>query len=184
MSTKVSINGAFTRDKGFQGMNSNSITFTLATMQASMTIGTLPVTQSAQIEVVTSEDPFFLHVNLPLPKQPRCLSFNLQPFKVTENTSKFGVTMDNNEEHGPSFITEVIRNLKDFNGKVEGDRFDEPIDALEFQQRDKLQSQSVRLLLYSSWYKREDGNQTPTPVSVFSRLFQKTHSKFQYQHNI
>lgn len=168
---------SFTGDKGFQEMISNSISFTLVTLQASMTIGALPVTNSTQIELVTGEDPFFLDVNPLNPKQPTWLSFDIRLFKLTGNTSKFGVLMSSNEADAPGFISDVIQNLNDSNGTVGSDSFegltqDENGSALEFHQMDNYGRKVFNFALARVRINGTTGSKTPTPVRVFFRLFQ------------
>lgn len=170
---------SFTGDQGFQDMATANIGATTITLQASMTVAGAPLSNSAQIELVTGENPYFTDVNPQDPSQPTWLSFDLRLFKVTlgGHSLKFGVPTPADETGAPDFIKDVISNLTANNGSVGGDSFDvgqpdEQTEALEFNPTD---NQGNKVLNFALARVRLVGKTTgPTiyPVRVFFRLFQ------------
>jgi hypothetical protein len=77
---------SFAGNSGFTEMASDEIASTLMKLTASLRSG---LSTSAQIELVTGEEPFFIHVIPSNHKQASWLSFDLRLFKVTENQSMF-----------------------------------------------------------------------------------------------
>jgi hypothetical protein len=170
---------SFTGDQGFQAMAGAvpSIGATLVTLKASITVAGTPVTNSAQIELVTGEDPFFVDVNPVDPTQPTWLSFDLRLFKVTENSLKFGVPVPSNEASAPGFIAQVITNLNANKGVVGPDSFDglsqdESGSALEFNPTDNNGHKVFNFALARVRLLGKTAGPTPFPVRVFFRLFQ------------
>jgi hypothetical protein len=170
---------SFTGDQGFQAMATAvpAIGSTLVTLQASMTIAGTTLTNSAQIELVTGEDPFFTDVNPQDPTQPTWLSFDVRLFKVTENSLMFGVPMSSNPSDAPGFIAKVIANLNANHGVVGGDSFegltqDEDGSALEFNPTDNNGNLVFNFGLARVRLFGKTAGPTPYPVRVFFRLFQ------------
>jgi len=170
----------FTGDQGFQAMTTASIDSTLVTLQASLTLaGTPPLSNGAQLELVTGADPFFVDVNPHDPTQPSWLSFDVRLFKVTGNSIKFGVAMSTNAADAPGFIASVISNLNASGnqGSVGGDSFegltqDEDGSALEFNPTDNNNHTVFNFALARVRLLGKTAGPTPYPVRVFFRLFQ------------
>jgi hypothetical protein len=171
---------SFTGDQGFQAMNgaNPSIGSTLVTLQASLTVaGTPPLSNSAQIELVTGADPFFVDVNPSDPTQPTWLSFDVRLFKVTGNTLKFGAFMSTDPADAPGFIAQVITNLNANHGVVgtdsfEGQKQDEESSALEFNPTNSDNLPVFNFALARVRLLGKTTGPTPYPVRVFFRLFQ------------
>jgi hypothetical protein len=171
---------SFTGDQGFEDMVSAvpSISSTLVTLNASLTIGTAPpLGNSSQIELITGEDPFFVDVNPQDPTQPSWLSFDVRLFKVTENSLKFGAFMSNNASDAPGFIAQVITNLNANKGVVGADSFegltqDEDGSALEFNPANNAGQNVFNFALARVRLLGNTAGPTPYPVRVFFRLFQ------------
>lgn len=168
---------SFTGDQGFVEMAAASPTIgsTLITLQASLT-GTA-LSSSAQIELVTGADPFFVDVNPSDPTQPSWLSFDVRLFKVTGNSLKFGAHMSTNPADAPGFIGQVITNLNANHGVVGIDSFDglpqdEDGSALEFNPTDNNGYTVFNFALARVRLMGKTTGATPYPVRVFFRLFQ------------
>jgi hypothetical protein len=168
---------SFTGDRGFAAMAGANPTIgsTLVTLQASLTGTTL--SNSAQIELVTGADPFFVDVNPSDPTQPSWLSFDVRLFKVTGNSLKFGAHMSTNPTDAPGFIAQVITNLNDNDGVVGMDSFegltqDEDGSALEFNPSDNNGHPVFNFALARVRLMGKTTGPTPSPVRVFFRLFQ------------
>jgi hypothetical protein len=169
----------FTGDKGFQAMAAAhpSIGSTLVTLQASLTVAGTPLSSTAQIELVTGADPFFVDVNPHDPTQPTWLSFDVRLFKVTGNSLKFGAHMSTNPADAPGFIAQVITNLNAGHGTVGSDSFegltqDEDGSALEFNPTDNNSHTVFNFALARVRLVGKTTGPTPYPVRVFFRLFQ------------
>lgn len=170
---------SFTGDNGFAAMAAANPTIgsTLVTLKATLTVGGTPLNNSAQIELVTGADPFFVDVNPSDPTQPSWLSFDVRLFKVTGNSLKFGAHMSTNPSDAPGFIAQVITNLNDNNGVVGTDSFegltqDEDGSALEFNQNDNNGHPVFNFALARVRLMGKTTGATPYPVRVFFRLFQ------------
>ena len=135
---------SFSGDQGFTALA--PLTSTLVTLSATLTAASNTVNGSAQIDLGTFEDPFFLDVNPKDQSQPSWLSFDLRFFKMTvppgQTSKRFNATMTDNVNDAPGFIANVIKNLTQGGGSAGGDSFDpgltqdEDASALEFQQQD------------------------------------------------
>jgi hypothetical protein len=163
---------SFTGDAGFTAMSgaAPSITSTFVTLQASGS----GLSDSAQIELTTGEDPRFVDVDPNHPLQyPTWLSFDLRYFKVAvppgATRTLFGATMTSNPADAPGFIASVISNLKkaDFDGLPQ----DEDTTKMKFLPTDNngnfvfnFAVARVRVLAKSQT--------TAKTVRVFFRLFQ------------
>ena len=70
------------------------------TLTATFTVGQITVTDTAAIELVKGEDPYFTDVDPANPTQPAWLSFDLRFFKVSVpaggTAERFGATMTSN----------------------------------------------------------------------------------------
>ncbi len=168
---------SFTGDQGFAAMAGANPTIgaTIVTLQATLT-GT-PLSNSAQIELVTGADPFFVDVNPNDPTQPSWLSFDVRLFKVTGNSLKFGAHMSTNPADAPGFISQVITNLNAGSGVVGSDSFegltqDEDGSALEFNPKDNNGHTVFNFALARVRLMGKTTGATPYPVRVFFRLFQ------------
>lgn len=170
---------SFTGDQGFQAMVAANppISSTIVTLQASLTVGGTALSTTAQIELVTGANPFFVDVNPQDPTQPSWLSFDLRLFKVTGPTVKFGVPMSTNPADAPGFIAQVIANLNANSGVVGADSFDglmqdEGSSALEFNPTDHNGHPVFNFALARVRLIGKTAGPTPYPVRVFFRLFQ------------
>jgi hypothetical protein len=154
-------------------------------LQGSVTAAGTQLANSAQIELTTGEDPFFIDVNPHDPRQPTWLSFDLRMFKVTANSIKFGVSMPANEAGAPGFIAQVIANPNANKGIVGADSFDglaqdETGSALEFNPTDNNGHKVFNFAVARVRIAGKTAGPTPSPVRVFFRLFQaqSTNSAF------
>lgn len=163
----------FTGDGGFAAMQTAGRETTLVTLQASLT----GLSNSAQIELTTGADPYFLDINPDDPTAyPSWLSFDLRLFKVTANSLKFGAHMSANPDDAPGFIAQVITNLNAGHGIVGSDSFaaltqDEEASAIEFNPTDDHGHNVFNFALARVRLRGPVGT-TPFPVRVFFRLFQ------------
>lgn len=170
---------SFQGDQGFKAMANAtpSIGSTLVTLEASITTGGTMLSNSAQIELVTGADPFFVDVNPQDPTQPTWLSFDLRLFSVTENSLKFGVAAPADAAGAPGFIAQVIANLNANQGHVGSDSFDgltqdEDSSALEFNPENNHNQKVFNFALARVRLLGKTPGPTPYPVRVFFRLFQ------------
>lgn len=157
----------FTGDTGFKEMAYYNITSTLMTLTASLGSG---LSTTAQIELVTEENPFFIDVSPLNANQPTWLGFDLRLSKVTKNTAMFGDTMFSNEADALSYLNK-------FDGTVNSDSFaalsqSEGGSALEFNPKDSYGRKVFNFALARVSINGNVGNQTPIPFRVFFRLFQ------------
>src|SRR5438105_2923312 len=115
------------------------------TLTATFTVGSTTRTDSAALELVKGENPFYTDVDPTTPSRPVWLSFDLRFFKVVVpaggTASRFGATMTNNPSDAPAFIAAAIHNLTTGSGSANGDSFaalpqDEGTSALEFLRQD------------------------------------------------
>jgi len=115
------------------------------TLTATFTVGSTTRTDSAALELVKGENPFYTNVDPTTPSRPVWLSFDLRFFKVVVpaggTASRFGATMTNNPSDAPAFIAAAIHNLTTGSGSANGDSFaalpqDEGTSALEFLRQD------------------------------------------------
>jgi hypothetical protein len=164
----------FTGDDGFRQLVTASHDTTLVTLQASL----VGLSNSAQIELTTGANPYFLNVNPANPTQyPSWLSFDLRLFKVTENSLRFGAHMSGNPGDAPGFIAQVIANLNGGGGAVGADSFegltqDAGGSAIEFNPTDSHGHKVFNFTLARVRLRSATAGPTPFPVRVFFRLFQ------------
>ena len=168
---------SFTGDQGFVDLA--PLTSTLVTLSATLT-GASPGT--AQIDLGTFEDPFFVDVNPKDQSQPSWLSFDLRFFKMTvpagQTSSRFGATMTDNPNDAPSFIATVVNNLTQGGGTANGDTFDpglsqdEDASALEFQQQDDSGNYVFNFAVARVRLLGKTPGAQAQKVRVFFRLFQ------------
>ena len=103
---------AFHGDGGFQAMRNATpaLTTTLVTLTGSLTAVGTSVTNSAEIELTTGEDPRFEDVDPQNPAQASWLSFDLRFFKMTVpsqgSASRFGATVTGAAD-APAFIAKA-----------------------------------------------------------------------------
>lgn len=173
----------FQGDGGFTAMSgaNPTITSTLATLGASLS----GLSDSAQIELTTGEDPRFVDVDPQHPTAfPAWLSFDLRFFKVVvppgQTKSMFGAVMTDNAADAPGFIASVLGKLTnaDFNGLAQ----DEDTTKLEFLPTDNSGNfvfnfavARVRILAKSQT--------TAKTVRVFFRLFQAQNTASDFNPN-
>lgn len=88
------------------------------TISASLTVGQIARTDSANIELTAGENPFFADLNPAAPTAyPSWLSFDLRFFKVViantagATTKRFSANITNNPSDATTFIASVIGNL-------------------------------------------------------------------------
>jgi hypothetical protein len=153
----------------------------IVTLDASITIGQITRTASANIELVKGENPYFVDVDPHTPTQPSWLSFDLRFFKVVvapnQTTSRFGASMTTNPADAPNFIANVIHNLTQNNGNVGGDSFDgltqdEGGSALEFLQEDNNGNFAFNFTIARVRLNGKTPGAQAKAVRVFFRLFQ------------
>ena len=170
---------SFTGDQGFAAMAGANPTIGVdAGHIASVIDAERRSSNSAQIELVTGADPFFVDVNPNDPTQPSWLSFDVRLFKVTGNSLKFGAHMSTNPADAPGFISQVITNLNANNGVVGSDSFegltqDEDGSALEFNPKDNNGHTVFNFALARVRLMGKTTGATPYPVRVFFRLFKR-----------
>ncbi|HJZ76195.1 MAG TPA: sialidase family protein [Vicinamibacterales bacterium] len=161
------------------------------TLNASLTVGQITRTASANIELVAGENPYYQNVNPADPARfPTWLSFDLRLFKMTvppsQTADRFGATMTTNPTDAPGFITNVIANLTSGGGSVSGDSFesgltqDEAGSALEFLQKDSNGNFVFNFAVARVRLKGNTPGAQAVKVRVFFRLFNAatTHSEF------
>jgi hypothetical protein len=178
---------SFSSDAAFEALELDQAA--LLTLSASFTVGQITRTDTAILELVKGENPYYVNVNPTDPTQPVWLSFDLRFFKVAvrsgDSVSRFGATMSSDAAQAPGFIAGVIQNLTAGDGVAGGEAFadlaqDEENSALEFLQQDgdgnfvyNFAVARVRLIGKTPGAKA-------TSVRVFFRLFQAqtTNSSF------
>jgi hypothetical protein len=171
---------AFNGDQGFVALA--PLTSTLVTLSASITAAGTTVDGSAQIELGTFEDPYFLDVNPNDSSLPFWLSFDLRFFKMAvapgHSASRFGATMTDNANGAPGFIAAAINNLTQGGGTAGGDSFDpglsqdEEASALEFQQQDEHGNFVFNFAVARVRLLGKTAGAQAQKVRVFFRLFQ------------
>ncbi|HTB17723.1 MAG TPA: S53 family peptidase [Bryobacteraceae bacterium] len=171
---------SFSGDQGFVDLA--PLTSTLVTLSASVTAASNTVSGTAQIDLGTFEDPFFIDVNPKDPSQPSWLSFDLRFFKMTvpagKTASRFGATMTDNPNDAPGFIAAAIHNLTQGGGTANGDTFDpglsqdEDASALEFQQQDDSGNYVFNFAVARVRLLGKTPGAQAQKVRVFFRLFQ------------
>ncbi|HLH61479.1 MAG TPA: hypothetical protein VKV20_07320 [Ktedonobacteraceae bacterium] len=151
------------------------------TLNASITVGQVTRTASANIELVKGENPYFVDVDPQNPTQPSWLSFDLRFFKVAvppnQTVSRFGASISSDPAEAPNFIATVIQNLTQNNGNVAGDSFDgltqdEDASALEFLQQDNQGNFVFNFAVARVRLKGKTPGAKAQAVRVFFRLFQ------------
>ena len=176
----VSFNG----DQGFVALANGTppVTSTLVTLAATLTAASNTVNGTAQIDLGTFEDPYFLDVNPKDQSQPSWLSFDVRFFKMTvpagQTRSRFGATMTANPNDAPGFIAAAIKNLTQGGGNYNGDSFDpglsqdEDASALEFQQQDNNGNYVFNFAVARVRLLGKTPGAQAQKVRVFFRLFQ------------
>lgn len=163
------------------------------TLSATLTVGSITVTGSANITLAAGANPRFENVDPAHPQAyPTWLSFDLRFFKVAvpssgpmQTVNRFGADMSRNPTDAVKFIAEVIKNLTTGSGSAGGETFDgltqdEEGSALEYLQKD---GQGNLVFNFAVARVRLRGNTPATQakkVRVFFRLFnaQSTVSNF------
>jgi hypothetical protein len=151
------------------------------TLSATFTVGGVTCTDTATLELVKGENPFYTNVNPANPTQPFWLSFDLRFFKVAVasggTASRFGATMTSDPADAPGFIAAAIQSLTANNGNVAGDAFanleqDEDNSALEFLQQDSAGNLVFNFAVARVRLIGNTAGAQATKVRVFFRLFQ------------
>ena len=165
--------------------------FVVLTLNASLTVGQITRTASADIELVAGENPYYENVNPADPaKFPHWLSFDLRLFKMTvppgQTRDRFNATMSDNAADAPGFIASVIANLTAGGVVVGSDSFesgltqDELSSALEFLQKDDDGNFVFNFAVARVRLKGNTPGAQAVKVRVFFRMFNAatTHSEF------
>ena len=165
--------------------------FVVLTLNASLTVGQITRTASADIELVAGENPYYENVNPADPARfPHWLSFDLRLFKMTvppsQTRDRFNATMTTNPADAPGFIASVIANLTSGGGAVGSDSFesglrqDEAGSALEFLQKDDDGNFVFNFAVARVRLKGNTPGAQAVKVRVFFRMFNAatTHSEF------
>ena len=107
----------FNSESAFDALQPDQAVF--ITLQATLTVGQVTVTGSADITLTAGEDPRFEDIDPSNPQgYPSWLSFDLRFFKMAvptsgavQTASRFGAMMTTNPADAPGFIATVIANL-------------------------------------------------------------------------
>ena len=170
---------SFSSDNAFAALQADQAA--VLTLTATFTVGQVTVSNSAALELVKGENPYFVDVNPSDPNQPVWLSFDLRFFKVAVSgggmAQRFGATMTSNAADAPGFISNAIQNLTTNGGNVGGDTFDnvsqdEDASALEFLQRDSNGNFVFNFAVARVRLVGKTAGAQATNVRVFFRLFQ------------
>jgi hypothetical protein len=174
----------FNSEAAFDALQPDQAVF--ITLQASLTVGQVTVTGSADITLTAGEDPRFEDIDPSNPQgYPSWLSFDLRFFKMAvptsgaaQTASRFGATMTSNPADAPGFIAAVIANLTAGKGIVGSDSFDpgltqnEDASALEFLPQDSSGSRVFNFAVARVRLKGNTPGAVAKKVRVFFRLFQ------------
>jgi hypothetical protein len=151
------------------------------TLTATFTVGQITVTDTAAVELVRAEDPYFTDVDPAQPTQPSWLSFDLRFFKIAVpnggKRQRFGADMTSNPDDAPGFIANVIKNLTANAGDIAGDTFtglatDEDSSALEFLQQDSSGNYVFNFAVARVRLLGKTAGAQAASVRAFFRLFQ------------
>ena len=151
------------------------------TLSTSFTAAGSTFTDTATLELVKGENPFYTNVNPLDANQPFWLSFDLRLFKVTVgaggSTQRFDANMSSNAVDAPAFIASVIQNLTTGNGSAGGETFeglaqDEEGSALEFLQQDAAGNFAFNFAVARVRLIGKTAGAQATNARVFFRLFQ------------
>jgi hypothetical protein len=156
----------------------------ILTISASLTVGQITRTASANIELTSGEDPYFEDLNPSAPAEyPSWLSFDLRFFKVAvPNTpggtaSRFNATMTTDPADATGFIATAIANLTAGGGTVGSDGFDklsedEESTTIEFLPQDSSGNLVFNFAVARVRLKGNTPGAKAQKVRVFFRLFQ------------
>lgn len=164
----------------------------ILTIDASLTVGQITRTASANIELTSGENPYFEDLNPAAPANyPSWLSFDLRFFKVAvPNTpgataGRFGGSMTSNPADATGFIATAIAKLTAGGGSVGGDSFDnlsedEESTTIEFLPQDSSGNWVFNFAVARVRLKGNTPGAQAKKVRVFFRLFnaQTTASDF------
>jgi hypothetical protein len=151
------------------------------TLTAAFTVGSVTVTDSAALELVSGQNPFYVNVNPADAAQPVWLSFDLRFFKVAVpsggTASRFGAQMTASPGDAPAFIASAIQNLTAGGGSVGSDSFtalsqDEGASALEFLQQDSAGNFVFNFAVARVRLRGKTAGAQAASVRVFFRLLQ------------
>jgi len=168
----------FNNDNAFAQLQPDQVA--LITLHATMTVGSVDVSASANIELAKGENPYFVDVDPANATQPSWLSFDLRFFtlKVPQGqiAGRFGVTMSSNPSDAPGFIAGVIHNLTT-NTNLVGDSFDnlsqdEEASALEFLPQDSDGNAAFNFAVARVRLRGNTPGAQAIATRVFFRLFQ------------
>lgn len=156
------------------------------TVQATLVVGQVTVTASANLTLTSGENPRFEDIDPNHPQNyPSWLSFDLRFLKMTvpttgaaQTASRFGATMTTDPADAPGFIAQVIDNLTAGGGRVGSDSFDpgltqdEDASSLEFLPTDVSGNRVFNFAIARVRLKGNTPGAKAKKVRVFFRLFQ------------
>jgi hypothetical protein len=170
---------SFNNDNAFAQLNPDQVV--IVTLHATMTVGSVNLSASANIELTQGENPYFVDVDpANVATQPSWLSFDLRFFtlKVPQggNAGRFGATMSTDPSGAPAFIATVIGNLTS-NTNLGGDSFDnltqnEDASALEFLPQDSGRNWAFNFAVARVRLRGVTAGAQAIATRVFFRLFQ------------
>jgi hypothetical protein len=167
----------FSDDGVFQPLNPDQSV--IVTLTATLTVGSLTLSNSANFELVKGENPYFEDVDPNQPQQPFWLSFDLRFFTLRvpsgQQGSRFGATMGTDPAAAPGFIRTAIDNLT-ANTNLGGDSFDgleqdEERSALEFLQQDDDGNFAFNFAIARVRLRGKTPGASAVAARVFFRLF-------------
>jgi hypothetical protein len=170
---------SFTSSAAFDALQADQAA--VLTLTATFTVGSVTRTDSAALELVSGENPFYTNVNPADPSQPVWLSFDLRVFKLAVpsggTASRFAAQMTSNPADAPAFIAAAIQNLTTGGGSAGGDTFaalsqDEDASALEFLQQDSAGNYVFNFAVARVRLLGKTAGAQATNVRVFFRLLQ------------
>ena len=170
---------SFTSGDAFTALQADQAA--VLTLTATFTVGSVTRTDSAALELVSGQNPFYTNVNPADPSQPVWLSFDLRFFKLAVppggTASRFGAQMTSSPSDAPAFIAAAIQNLTGGGGSVGGDSFaalsqDEDASALEFLQQDAAGNVVYNFAVARVRLLGNTAGAQATSVRVFFRLLQ------------
>jgi hypothetical protein len=172
----------FPNQNVFGALNADQVA--ILTITATLTVGQITRTASANIELTAGEDPYFEDYNPSNPAAyPSWLSFDLRFFKVAvpntpgATTTVFGAKMTTNPADAPAFIARVIKSLTGGNGTAYGESFDdlsedEESTTIEYKPQDASGNWVFNFAVARVRLKGNTAGAKAQNVRVFFRLFQ------------
>jgi hypothetical protein len=169
---------SFNNDNAFAQLLPDQVA--IITLNAEMTVGSINLSASANIELTKGENPYFVDVDPTNPTQPSWLSFDLRFLTVKvpsgKTAGRFGASLGTDPSGAPGFIAQVIQNLNT-NTNLSGDSFDnltqdEESSALEFLQQDNSGNAAFNFALARVRLRGKTPGAQAIATRVFFRLFQ------------